>query len=150
MRDRVRMIVDADGTNVGYGESGSAPGSGSRITGYFFPSDHLVDRSAPCVFAIAPLRLTRDGQTYLLRPLGIDLRRIEPDVYQVHLVQDFWTDDENTDLNECLAGIFLGRRRGTAEWEAPERWPVECRSLTILGIVDVRDGRFAFTPRHGG
>jgi hypothetical protein len=149
MQGRVRMIVDADGTQLRYGEPGGALDSSRRITGYFFPGDHLVDPAARCVLMIAPLRLTRDRQTYQLqRPLGIDLCGIEPDVYQVHLVQYFWTDDDNTNLNECRAGIFLGRRRATGEWETPERWPVECRSLTVLGTVDAGCGRYAFSA-HG-
>lgn len=100
---------------------------------------------------VPPFRLARGRQTYVLpQRLRIDLRRIEPDLYQLHVVHDFWTDDDNPDLNECLAGIFLARRRETGAWDAPERWPTECRSLVILGTVDARRGQYAFSARHGG
>src|SRR5215831_4662243 len=68
-------------------------------------------------------------------PLRIDLRALEPDLYRVHVVQDFWTDCSFADLNERLAAIFLGRRRRSGEWEQPESWPVECRDLLVLGYV---------------
>ena len=130
--------------------SGSRSVGGNRVTGYFFAYRASTGQPAPYILQIPPVRLARGRQTYLLpQPLHVDLRGIEPDLYRVHLVQDFWTDDDNPNLNECLAGIFLGRRRTRREWEMPERWPIECRSLKVLGTVDTRNGRYAYTPRHG-
>jgi hypothetical protein len=132
-RNRVRVIVDAD----------------NGVTGYLFSSDHHVNQTAPHVLTIPPHQLLREQQTFLLRrPVSIDLRLIELDLYQVHLVQDFWSDDDNPNLTECLACIFLGRRRRTGEWETPEHWPIECRSLVILGMIDTRQGRYEFSAHH--
>jgi hypothetical protein len=154
MQDPVRTIADADGGPcLDYGKGGSAGSAINpmRTTGYLFLSDHSMDRTASHVLVVSPCRLQRGRQTFLLRrSRAIDLRCIESDLYQVHLVQDFWSDDTNPDLSECLAGIFLGRRRQSGDWEVPERWPIECRSLDILGLVDTRQGRYVFLPCHAG
>jgi hypothetical protein len=120
-----------------------------RITGYLFSKEHRADQSAPYLFKIPQYRLARGRQTFVLRrPLVIDLRRIEPDLYRVHLVHDFWSDDDNPDLSECMGAIFFGRLRGPNEWEVPERWPIECRSVKILGTVDTRDARYVVSLFH--
>jgi hypothetical protein len=153
MGDRLRVIVDHDGApHPPYGEYGiEHSANGSRSTGYLFSSDPLVDRAAPYALVIPALRLARGRRSYVLpKSFGLDLRRVEPDLYQIHLVQDFWTDDDNPDLGECVGAVFLGRRRASGAWEAPERWPIECRSLAILGTIDTRRGRYAFSARHGG
>ena len=151
MQGRIRIIVDGYSGEYQYGDYGDIPAaiSANRITGYLFLSGSCDEPSASCTLMIAPFRFARNQRSYLLRePLFIDLRRLEPDHYQVHLVQDFWTDDDNADLSECLAGTFLGRRRASGEWEIPERWPIECRSLTVLGTVNSRQGRYViFRPR---
>jgi len=74
----------------------------------------------------------------LPRELKIDLRRLEPDVYQVLAVQDFWVEDCNPNLHEYVAAIFLARRTTEGRWEEPENWPVECRTLSLLGYLDTR------------
>ena len=113
-------------------------------------SPPIVPRVEKHVLVVPPFRLARGRQIYLLaQHLRIDLRRIEPDLYQLHVVQDFWTDDDNPNLNECIAGIFLARRRSTGAWDTPERWPTECRSLGILGTIDARRDRYAFSAQHG-
>ena len=100
---------------------------------------------------VPPFRLRRDLQTYVLpEMLRIDLREVEPDIYRVYAVHDFWMDDDNPDLSECVAGVFLGRRRASGIWEEPETWPTECRSLTILGTVDTSRRPYLFMPDHGG
>ena len=54
------------------------------------------------------------------------------------VVQNFWTEDPNPDLSQCLAGIFLSRRRRDGAWEAAENWPVECRTVAHIGMLDLR------------
>ena len=144
MRGSVKLIVDAyDGPYFQYSDCGEICGSSTihKITGYLFCSDHVANSMSDRALVIRPFRLTRGRRAFLLqKPFNIDLRGIEPDLYQVHLVQDFWTDDDNPNLDECLAGIFLARRRPTGEWEMPERWQIECRSLMVLGTIDTRQG----------
>ncbi len=86
---------------------------------------------------VPPFRIDRLSQRYLQRSeLYIDLAGLVPDVYRVLAVQNFWIEDENPELSEALAGVFLSRRRTDGEWEEPENWPIECRTLTLLGCVD--------------
>ena len=122
-----------------------------RITGYLFSAGHAVDRAPPHALVIPPQRLARGRTHYLLeRAVCIDLHGIEPDLYQVRFVQDFWAEDANPDLDVRLGGIFFGRRRISGEWEVPESWPIECRSLAMLGTVDTRPDRYAVSLSHGG
>jgi hypothetical protein len=94
---------------------------------------------------IPAFRLKVGRHAYRLEALlRIDLRALEPDLYRVHIVQDFWTDCGFADLDERLAAIFLGRRRRWGEWEQPESWPVECRDLLVLGHVDTRSDPFTY------
>jgi hypothetical protein len=96
---------------------------------------------------IPPFQLKRGRPTFLHRAeLRIDLRTIEPDLYRVHAVQDFWSEDDNPDLTQCIAGIFLARRREIGTWEEPERWPTECRLLAVLAIVDTRASPYRLAP----
>jgi hypothetical protein len=118
------------------------------------PRDTSTTQIVPTIksheLIVQPFRLLLGRQIYALQQeLRIDLREIETDLYQVHIVQDFWTDDDNPNLNECIAGVFLGRRRENGMWEEPERWPIECRSLMILGVINTRQLPYNFTPTHG-
>lgn len=111
----------------------------------------IVPATEGHTIVVPPFRLRRGLQTYALsETLRIDVREVEPDIYRVYAVHDFWIDDENPDLSECVAGIFLGRRRASGVWEEPETWPTECRSLAILGTVDTSRRPYLFTPDHGG
>lgn len=68
--------------------------------------------------------------------IEIELEALEPDVYRVVAVQNFWIEDHDADLERCMAGIFLARRRHDGSWEEPETWPIECRTLKVLGTID--------------
>ena len=57
-----------------------------------------------------------------------------PDVYRVLAVQNFWIEDDNPDLSQAIAGVFLARRRTDGEWQEPENWPIECRTLAASGL----------------
>lgn len=89
---------------------------------------------------VPPFRIARRTTRYVQSlELTIALGDLEPDVYRILAVQNFWVDDHDPDLSICPAAVFLARRRRDGDWEAPETWPVECRTLATLGHVDVRD-----------
>jgi hypothetical protein len=91
---------------------------------------------------VPPFRIGPPNRRYAQpSELRIDLSRLEPDLYRVVAVQNFWIEDRNPDLTESLAGVFLARRRADGAWEEPENWPVECRTLAVLGYVDIRNPR---------
>jgi hypothetical protein len=46
----------------------------------------------------------------------------------------------NPDLRACIAGVFLAARRADGSWEEPERFPIECRTLAVLGEVEGEAG----------
>ena len=88
---------------------------------------------------VARFRIDRLFQRFLQRSeLRIDLAGLVPDVYRVLAVQNFWIEDDNPDLSQAIAGVFLARRRTDGEWEEPENWPIECRTLAVVGCVDIR------------
>jgi hypothetical protein len=88
---------------------------------------------------VPPFRIDRLFQRFLQRSeLRIDLAGLVPDVYRVLAVQNFWIEDDNPDLSQAIAGVFLARRRTDGEWEEPENWPIECRTLAVVGCVDIR------------
>lgn len=97
-------------------------------------------RLEKAALVIPPFRLHDLGQFFIQHhELRIDLTSLEPDRYRIVVVQNFWVEDANPDLDECLAGIFLARRRRDGQWEAAENWPVECRSIACLGVLDLAD-----------
>ena len=99
---------------------------------------------------LASFQLLVGRRSYLNRDgLRIDLSLVEPDLYRLHAVQDFWIEDHNPDLTENRAAVFLGRPRADQSWEVPESWPIECRSLAILGTVDTRGDPYRFVCHEG-
>ncbi len=85
---------------------------------------------------VEAFRLDLDGHAYELpAPVRIDLAALRPGRYRVLAVQNFHVEDDNPDLDVSVAGVFLAARRGDGLWEAPERFPVECRTLGALGEV---------------
>lgn len=145
-------------------DSGSDPGGGShyyvtadgapwRPTGYLFAGDlppvefkeypPATSPGAPRFrldrrrLIVSAFRMHRFGHTFVNRtPLVLDLSLIAPGGYRVVVVHNFHVEDRNPNLDECVAGIFLAGRRGNGEWEDPERYPVECRTIAVLGIID--------------
>ena len=98
-----------------------------------------VDRET---LVIPPFQIERFGQRFRqTTELRIELRSLEPDRYRILAVHDFWSEDDQPDLSVCLAGVFLARLRADGAWEEPERWPVECRTLAVLGYVCTRTCR---------
>ena len=73
-------------------------------------------------------------------------------------MQDFWSEDDNPDLSECIAGIFLGRRREIGAWEEPNggqrnaarwqflAWWTRARPVTVLRPGPAPDVRHRTTP----
>jgi hypothetical protein len=87
---------------------------------------------------VPPFRLRKHGTTYASRAeLAIGLAGLRPGAYRVVAVHNFHAEDRSPRLDECAAGIFLARRRSDGRWETPERFPVECRTLALLGYVEV-------------
>jgi len=72
-----------------------------------------------------------DGET------RIDLARVAPGRYRVLVVHNFHVEDRNPTLDECVAGVFLAAWRDDGRWEEPERFPMECRALAVLGELIV-------------
>lgn len=108
-------------------------------------SPELAIRLEETLLVVSPFQVEAYGQRFVHREtLRIDLRSIEADTYRVLAVQNFWVEDENPNLAESLAGVFLARRLGDDRWEQPEHWPIECRSLAILAYVDA--STFEFVP----
>ena len=88
---------------------------------------------------VPPFRIDRLFQRFLqCSELRIDLAGLVPAVYRVLAVQNFWIEDDNPELSQAIAGVFLARRRTDGEWEEPENWPIECRTLAVVGCVDIR------------
>jgi hypothetical protein len=90
------------------------------------------------ILIVAPFRIEKHGQTFV-NPveLKIDLSSVRPGRYRVVAVHNFQVEDRNPNLSECLGGVFLAGRRADGTWEEPESFPVECRTLAVLGHVDV-------------
>lgn len=122
-------------------------GAAGGITGYLFTPPG--SDGAGALLVVPPFRIVRHGQLFVQpAELRIAVGSLEPGVYRVLAVQDFWTEDENPDLSECLATVFLGRRRSDGRWEEPENWPVECRTLAELGRLDARSSDWRVEWRH--
>jgi len=99
------------------------------------PTPKIVGKT----LVIEPFRLQLHQQTFVLgNQLEIDLAALRRGWYQILAVQDFWSEDASPDLDESIAGVFLARRRADGRWEAPESWPVECRSLVVLGYLSTQ------------
>jgi hypothetical protein len=87
---------------------------------------------------VPPFRVDKFGLSFASRAeLSIDLEAVRPGHYRVLAVQNFHIEDTNPALGECVAGVFLAARRSDGKWEEPEAFPVECRSLALLGHVEV-------------
>ena len=86
---------------------------------------------------VPPFRIERHGLIYRSpADLQIDLSGLRPGTYRVVAVQNFHVEDCNPRLEECAAGVFLAARVADG-WEEPETFPVECRTLEVLGYVQV-------------
>ena len=97
-----------------------------------------VDRST---LRIAPFAIRQWGQVYINpAQLTIDLDRLPMAIYRIVAVHNFRAEDCNPQLDECLAGIFLARANGDG-WEVAEDPPIECRTIQVLGHVDIASRR---------
>ena len=90
---------------------------------------------------IGPFVLRQWGQLYVnTQTLSIDLDQLPAALFRIVAVHNFRVEDDNPRLNECVAGVFLARRIGE-RWEAAEDYPIECRSLGLLGYLDTETRR---------
>jgi hypothetical protein len=100
-----------------------------------------VPRLAANRLVVPPFAIARGRQVFVSEhELTIDLSLVEPGSYRVLAVHNFHVEDVSPDLDRCVAGIFLAARRADGAWEEPERFPVECRALETLCVVDVDPG----------
>jgi len=90
---------------------------------------------------VPPFRITRHRSTYIsATEFEIDLANVAPGRYRVLAVHNFHVEDCNPRLDECVAGLFFAARRADGNWEEPERFPIECRTLQVLAVIDVPAG----------
>lgn len=98
---------------------------------------------------VPPFRIECFKQRFVQdREQRIDLTVLAPDIYRVLAVQNFWIEDHNPELRDCVAAVFLARRRADGQWEEPENWPIECRTLAHLGYVETRRPDRMVLPRR--
>jgi hypothetical protein len=92
------------------------------------------------VLIIPPFKISRNKLIYVNPlPLKIDMHILATAVSRIVVVHNFQVEDCNPDLQECLAGIFFaGLING--QWEQPEDYPVECRTIEVVGVLDKRAG----------
>ena len=90
------------------------------------------------VLVVPTFRLRHLRQSYLCpTEIRIDLGPVGPGRYRIVAVHNFHVEDRNPDLDECVAGVFLAACLPDGKWEEPERFPVECRALAVLGELEV-------------
>ena len=88
-----------------------------------------------------PFRLRCHRQSYISdAEITIDLSAVVAGRYRIFAVHNFHVEDRNPQLDECVAGVFLAARRDDGRWEEPERFPVECRSIAVLGGLVIAEG----------
>lgn len=126
------MMATRSMASTGGSEAAATP-DGSPVT--CSPAPRLVAGA----LVIPPFQVSFLGQDFVhWEEMRIELAELAPDRYRIVVVQNFWTEDPNPDLSQCLAGIFLSRRRRDGAWEAAENWPVECRTVAHIGMLDLR------------
>ena len=90
---------------------------------------------------MAPFRIAKHGLAYRSPvELRIDLAQLRPARYRVIAVHNFHAEDCNPRLDECAAAVFLAAELRGGVWQEPEAFPVECRAVAVLGLVEVRAG----------
>ncbi|NTW78052.1 MAG: hypothetical protein HGB33_09850 [Syntrophaceae bacterium] len=92
------------------------------------------------ILIIPPFKIARHKSVYVNPlPLKIDINMWSAVMSRIVVVHNFLVEDCNPDLQECLAGIFFaGLING--QWEQPEDYPVECRTIEVIGVLDKRAG----------
>jgi hypothetical protein len=90
------------------------------------------------VLVVPPYRVPLHGSCYVSAvEVRIDLSQVLPGRYRVLAVHNFHVEDVNPCLEECVSAVFLSARRSDGSWEEPERFPVECRALVMIGVLRV-------------
>jgi hypothetical protein len=86
-----------------------------------------------------PFSIKKFGNDYCSTDeIIIDLNQLLPGQYRIVVVHNFQSEDLNPNLNQCLAGIFLSARLNNQTWQEPEEFPCECRTLSILGFLEIQ------------
>ena len=95
------MMATRSMASTGGSEAAATP-DGSPVT--CSPAPRLVAGA----LVIPPFQASFLGQDFVhWEEMRIELAELAPDRYRIVVVQNFWTEDPNPDLSQCLAGIFL-------------------------------------------
>jgi len=96
------------------------------------------------ILYVKPFVLRRADVSYINpETIIIDISGLEPDVYRIMAIHNFLVEDCNPRLHECLAGIFLSRKR-VGRWEQAEDHPRECRTLEFLATINTLNNQLLF------
>jgi len=91
-----------------------------------------------CMLRVAPFRIERWGQVFIsAEELRIDLRALAGGRHRLVAAHDFRVEDRNPDLDRARAAVFVAERTA-GRWQEAEDRPLECRTLAILGEIEVR------------
>ncbi len=94
---------------------------------------HLEDGT----LRVAPFQIERWGQRFASpAEIAIALSTLGATRYRIVAVHNFRVEDRNPDLDTCPAAIFLAQQVD-GRWEEAEDHPVECRSVAVLGHLEV-------------
>jgi hypothetical protein len=86
---------------------------------------------------VGPFRIERWGQTFVsAHAVRIGLHGLAHGRYRIVAAHDFRVEDLNPDLEQALAAVFLAHAT-PARWEEAEDRPLECRSIAILGELEL-------------
>jgi len=89
------------------------------------------------VLQVGPFRVERWGQTFVsAATLLIELGALAGGRYRIVAAHDFRVEDRDPDLDRARAAVFLAHRT-PARWEEAEDRPLECRSLAVLGELEL-------------
>lgn len=92
------------------------------------------------ILTIPPFKIAKHKLIYVNPlPLKIDIRLLTAAVSRIIVIHNFQVEDYNSNLQECLAGIFFARYIN-GHWEQPEDHPVECRTIATIGVLDKQAG----------
>jgi hypothetical protein len=99
---------------------------------------------APCrlegwTLKVEPFRIARFGQTfYSESSLRIDVKALAPGRWCAVAVHNFHVEDIDADLSRARAGVFLASCDRFGNREVPEQFPIECREIGVLAVIEVR------------
>ncbi len=113
----------------------------THIQEYLSPLSKNILSIIDSMLHIPPFIIRKWGQAFINPELiVINLEQLPVDIYKVMAIHNFQIEDSNPRLNECLASVFLAKHLEN-RWEQAEDYPIECRSVEVLGYVNTRTKR---------